>query len=186
MCSNGIEGIDASGVVCCPASCGACAGNDCASRPGGSSQCCGSGIKASAVYCSESKTAPCIIDGGAVWLFFRHSIIVHFAPQRSALRCGCRAALGVRGWSYYICWTLPPARLCNSPDIFPHPSPRVRALLALGHTAVSTAQTRQTPGRRRPRPRRPRPRPPRPRPPRPRLPRSRPPPSPRPPPRPLR
>eukprot|EP00752_Nemacystus_decipiens_P009061 g8090.t1 len=61
-CSNGIEGIDANGVVCCPLSCGSCAGSGCSSRPGGSSSCCGSGIKDSGILCSESGTAPCIIE----------------------------------------------------------------------------------------------------------------------------
>ena len=60
-CSNGIEGIDANGVVCCPVGCGACAGSGCASRPGGSSECCGGAIKSSGVYCDDSGAAPCII-----------------------------------------------------------------------------------------------------------------------------
>lgn len=60
-CSNGIEGIDANGVVCCPLSCGACAGAGCADRPGGASDCCGGTIKALGVMCSESGTAPCVI-----------------------------------------------------------------------------------------------------------------------------
>eukprot|EP00752_Nemacystus_decipiens_P001722 g1665.t1 len=60
-CSNGIEGIDANGVVCCPLSCGECAGEGCALRPGGSSDCCGSAIQDSGVYCGDSGAAPCII-----------------------------------------------------------------------------------------------------------------------------
>lgn len=66
-CSNGVEGFDANGVVCCPLSCGGCSGSKCASMPGGYSGCCGGGIKASGVLCSESATAPCVIDGEAAW-----------------------------------------------------------------------------------------------------------------------
>eukprot|EP00752_Nemacystus_decipiens_P009556 g8536.t1 len=65
-CSNGIEGIDGNGVVCCSLSCGTCAGNGCSSRPGGSSGCCGGAIKGSGDLCSVTGTAPCIIDEDSV------------------------------------------------------------------------------------------------------------------------
>ena len=70
-CSNGIVGFDANGVVCCPLTCGGCAGTGCNSMPGGSSQCCGGGIKASGILCSASGEAPCIIDEGTcVYVWF--------------------------------------------------------------------------------------------------------------------
>lgn len=48
--------------MCCPTTCGTCAGTGCSGRPGGSSQCCGGGIKASQILCEDGVSAPCIID----------------------------------------------------------------------------------------------------------------------------
>ncbi|CAM9158709.1 unnamed protein product [Ectocarpus sp. 8 AP-2014] len=64
-CSNGLEGIDGNGVVCCPLGCGQCGGKGCytsgsANGLGGES-CCGGGIEASDEYCDETNEAPCII-----------------------------------------------------------------------------------------------------------------------------
>ncbi|CAN0056993.1 unnamed protein product [Pylaiella littoralis] len=65
-CSNGIEGIDGNGVVCCPVGCGQCGGNGCGTSGAANGldgdSCCGGGIKASGVMCSDSGSAPCIID----------------------------------------------------------------------------------------------------------------------------
>eukprot|EP00903_Cladosiphon_okamuranus_P009656 g9189.t1 len=63
VCSDGVtEGIDANGVVCCPLTCGSCAGKGCSGRPGGASDCCGSDILDSDVYCNDAgASAPCIL-----------------------------------------------------------------------------------------------------------------------------
>ncbi|CAB1107438.1 unnamed protein product [Ectocarpus sp. CCAP 1310/34] len=65
-CTNGIEGIDGNGVVCCPLGCGRCAGEGCTafgSENGlAADSCCGNAIKASGRLCSETGSAPCIID----------------------------------------------------------------------------------------------------------------------------
>eukprot|EP00903_Cladosiphon_okamuranus_P006180 g6077.t1 len=55
----GIE--DDNGIVCCPLTCGTCAGQGCRRRPGGASDCCGSSIMNSDVYCDDTGVAPCII-----------------------------------------------------------------------------------------------------------------------------
>ncbi|CAM9790785.1 unnamed protein product, partial [Ectocarpus fasciculatus] len=64
-CSNGLEGIDANGVVCCPVGCGQCGGTGCntsgAAAGLGAESCCGNGVKASDEYCDETNEAPCII-----------------------------------------------------------------------------------------------------------------------------
>ncbi|CAN0056924.1 unnamed protein product [Pylaiella littoralis] len=66
-CSNGIEGIDGNGVVCCALGCGTCGGPDCSTAGGlGKSSCCGGTIKDSGILCSESGSAPCIIDAGVL------------------------------------------------------------------------------------------------------------------------
>ncbi|CAM9219746.1 unnamed protein product [Scytosiphon promiscuus] len=69
-CSNGIEGIDGNGVVCCPIGCTQCGGADCAllgaATDLGSESCCLEDITASGILCSESGSAPCIIDSGAL------------------------------------------------------------------------------------------------------------------------
>ena len=64
-CSNGLEGIDGNGVVCCPLGCGQCGGTGCntsgAAAGLGADSCCGGSIKASDEYCDETNEAPCII-----------------------------------------------------------------------------------------------------------------------------
>lgn len=55
-CSQGIL----SGGVCCEATCGACGGSGCGSRPGGSSACCTSNIRDSGRVCDEYE-APCVL-----------------------------------------------------------------------------------------------------------------------------
>ncbi|CAM9373608.1 unnamed protein product [Scytosiphon promiscuus] len=64
-CSNGLEGIDGNGVVCCPLECGQCGGGGCVSSGKayglGSDSCCGGGVKARDEYCDETGEAPCII-----------------------------------------------------------------------------------------------------------------------------
>ncbi|CAN0434757.1 unnamed protein product, partial [Ectocarpus sp. 12 AP-2014] len=63
-CSDGIEGIDGNGVVCCPLGCGQCAGSGCSTAGAAnglpSSSCCGGGIKSSGNYCDDTGVAPCI------------------------------------------------------------------------------------------------------------------------------
>ncbi|CAN0255216.1 unnamed protein product [Pylaiella littoralis] len=65
MCTDGTEGIDGNGVVCCPLGCGQCGGSNCdvaGNAAGlGAGACCGGAIKASGVYCAETNQAPCII-----------------------------------------------------------------------------------------------------------------------------
>ncbi|CAM9628235.1 unnamed protein product, partial [Ectocarpus sp. 12 AP-2014] len=63
-CSDGIEGIDGNGVVCCPLGCGQCGGAGC-SRAGAANglnagSCCGGGIKYNGNYCDDTGEAPCI------------------------------------------------------------------------------------------------------------------------------
>ncbi|CAM9256384.1 unnamed protein product, partial [Ectocarpus sp. 12 AP-2014] len=64
-CSNGVEGIDGNGVVCCPLGCGQCGGTGCNTSGAAAgldgSSCCGGGVKASEQYCDETNEAPCII-----------------------------------------------------------------------------------------------------------------------------
>ncbi|CBJ33670.1 Unsaturated glucuronyl hydrolase, family GH88 [Ectocarpus siliculosus] len=64
-CSNGVEGIDGNGVVCCPLECNECGGTGCTNSGRaaglGSESCCGGGVKASGMYCDETNEAPCII-----------------------------------------------------------------------------------------------------------------------------
>ncbi|CAN0369326.1 unnamed protein product [Ectocarpus sp. 6 AP-2014] len=64
-CSNGLEGIDGNGVVCCPLECNQCGGTGCTTSGSaadlGWESCCGGGVKASDVYCDETNEAPCII-----------------------------------------------------------------------------------------------------------------------------
>ncbi|CBJ28892.1 FirrV-1-B30 precursor [Ectocarpus siliculosus] len=63
-CSDGIEGLDGNGVVCCPLGCGQCAGSGCSTAGAAngltSSSCCGGGIKSSGNYCDDTGVAPCI------------------------------------------------------------------------------------------------------------------------------
>ncbi|CAM9183752.1 unnamed protein product, partial [Hapterophycus canaliculatus] len=64
-CSNGLEGIDGNGVVCCPLECGQCGGSGCTVSGRafglGSDSCCGGGVKDRDEYCDETGKAPCII-----------------------------------------------------------------------------------------------------------------------------
>ncbi|CAN0254059.1 unnamed protein product [Pylaiella littoralis] len=64
-CSDGTEGIDGNGVVCCPIGCGQCGGPGCTTSGAaaglGSGDCCGGPIKSSGVYCDDTNEAPCII-----------------------------------------------------------------------------------------------------------------------------
>ncbi|CAN0486291.1 unnamed protein product [Ectocarpus sp. 12 AP-2014] len=63
-CSDGIEGIDGNGVVCCPLECGQCGGTGCSNFGAefglGSESCCGGGVKATSNYCDVTGEAPCI------------------------------------------------------------------------------------------------------------------------------
>ncbi|CAM9196305.1 unnamed protein product [Ectocarpus sp. 13 AM-2016] len=63
-CSDGIEGIDGNGVVCCPLGCGQCGGTGCSSAGAAnglnSGSCCGGGIKYNGDYCDDTGEAPCI------------------------------------------------------------------------------------------------------------------------------
>ncbi|CAN0165599.1 unnamed protein product [Pylaiella littoralis] len=70
MCSDGTEGIDGNGIVCCPIDCNQCGGSGCSSSGAaaglGASQCCGKAIKASDAYCDVTNEAPCIIGSAPV------------------------------------------------------------------------------------------------------------------------
>ena len=65
-CSDGL--ISASGLACCPTTCGQCGGSGCGSAPGGSSDCCGSGVTNSGIYCDDN-VAPCIITSASAFGF---------------------------------------------------------------------------------------------------------------------
>lgn len=64
-CSDGTEGVDGNGVVCCTIGCTQCGGPGCGvagvAAGLGASDCCGGIIKASGVYCDDTNTAPCIV-----------------------------------------------------------------------------------------------------------------------------
>ena len=64
-CSNGIAGVEASGM-CCTLGCGTCGGPGCGSRGAAdgltAEDCCAWRIRDSGVFCDVSGTAPCIID----------------------------------------------------------------------------------------------------------------------------
>ncbi|CAB1104565.1 MEP12 [Ectocarpus sp. CCAP 1310/34] len=64
-CSNGIEGIDHKGEVCCPLACGQCGGTGCGSAGSAfeldGESCCSSQVLAGNVYCEDTNAAPCII-----------------------------------------------------------------------------------------------------------------------------
>lgn len=64
-CSNGIRGVEGYGH-CCPVGCGTCGGRNCRKRAKeaglDAADCCVQRIDESGVYCSDSGTAPCIID----------------------------------------------------------------------------------------------------------------------------
>ncbi|CAM9219812.1 unnamed protein product [Scytosiphon promiscuus] len=68
-CINGVEGIDGNGKICCPVGCNRCGGVGCTSVGAaaglGGASCCGQAVKASGVLCSESGSAPCIVDQDA-------------------------------------------------------------------------------------------------------------------------
>ncbi|CAM9838955.1 unnamed protein product [Ectocarpus fasciculatus] len=57
VCSNGVPGIEASGV-CCEASCGQCGGSGCSSVGNGAGSCCTSTIRESGELCG---VAPCVL-----------------------------------------------------------------------------------------------------------------------------
>jgi hypothetical protein len=54
-------GISSGSNVCCAASCGACGGSGCASRPGGGDACCLTNIRNDGVSCTESGP-PCVLS----------------------------------------------------------------------------------------------------------------------------
>lgn len=64
-CSDGTEGIDGNGVVCCPTDCGQCGGAGCTTAGAAAgldgSDCCGGTIRKAGVYCDDTDKAPCII-----------------------------------------------------------------------------------------------------------------------------
>ncbi|CAM9535703.1 unnamed protein product, partial [Pylaiella littoralis] len=68
-CSDGVTvGVDGNGVVCCTTGCTTCGGGSCGSAGAAagldSSDCCGSNIKASGVFCRNGDNpAPCILGG---------------------------------------------------------------------------------------------------------------------------
>ncbi|CAM9446163.1 unnamed protein product, partial [Ectocarpus fasciculatus] len=64
-CSNGIEGIDHKGEVCCPVLCGQCGGSGCGSAGSvhglDGESCCSSEVLAANVLCEVTGEAPCVI-----------------------------------------------------------------------------------------------------------------------------
>ena len=81
MCSNGLDGVETSGV-CCVAECGTCGGSGCGSRAQAAgltaADCCVGRITDENVYCDDSEVAPCIIGSGAgfgqIWLTMAYFI----------------------------------------------------------------------------------------------------------------
>ena len=68
MCSNGLDGVETSGVYCV-AECGTCGGSGCGSRAQAAgltaADCCVGRIRDENVYCDDSEVAPCIIGSSA-------------------------------------------------------------------------------------------------------------------------
>eukprot|EP00903_Cladosiphon_okamuranus_P016205 g14953.t1 len=67
VCMAGVPGILYKGEVCCPSSCGSCAGNGCSDRDGGEyftggEACCKSGVESLGRICSDTVGAPCIVS----------------------------------------------------------------------------------------------------------------------------
>eukprot|EP00903_Cladosiphon_okamuranus_P010323 g9767.t1 len=67
VCMAGVPGILYKGEVCCPSSCGSCAGNGCSDRDGGDyftggEACCKSGVESLGRICSDTVGAPCIVS----------------------------------------------------------------------------------------------------------------------------
>ncbi|CAM9132608.1 unnamed protein product, partial [Ectocarpus fasciculatus] len=62
-CSNGLIGVETDGI-CCDIDCGTCGGGDCRRRGNGleAGDCCTRFISENGAPCSESGSAPCIID----------------------------------------------------------------------------------------------------------------------------
>ncbi|CAM9848428.1 unnamed protein product, partial [Ectocarpus sp. 12 AP-2014] len=64
-CSNGLEGIDHRGEICCSLGCGQCGGPGCdasgASNGLGAESCCPPEVHDSGRYCDDTNEAPCII-----------------------------------------------------------------------------------------------------------------------------
>lgn len=67
-CKNGVDGIQSESCdVCCPAACGVCGGDTCASPADdslGADECCESNIKEAEVLCIHTGEAPCIVNIG--------------------------------------------------------------------------------------------------------------------------
>lgn len=64
VCSNGLPGFETADV-CCPEECGQCGGIDCGDLPGGQENCCTGYIDENGDNCSDTNTAPCIVDDPA-------------------------------------------------------------------------------------------------------------------------
>eukprot|EP00903_Cladosiphon_okamuranus_P010585 g10009.t1 len=71
VCMAGVSGILYKDEVCCPTSCGSCAGDGCSARDGGDDftgheACCKSGVVSLGRICSPTVGAPCIVSDGEV------------------------------------------------------------------------------------------------------------------------
>eukprot|EP00903_Cladosiphon_okamuranus_P020236 g18573.t1 len=67
MCMAGVPGLLLKETICCPISCGTCAGDGCSSRDGGddftgTQACCESGVKSLGRVCSDTVGAPCVVS----------------------------------------------------------------------------------------------------------------------------
>eukprot|EP00752_Nemacystus_decipiens_P002363 g2232.t1 len=65
-CMDGVPGLLYKEEICCPTSCGTCAGNGCSDRDGGDfsghEACCRSGVEDLGRVCSATVGAPCIVS----------------------------------------------------------------------------------------------------------------------------
>ena len=85
-CSNGFPGIETRGV-CCASGCPQCGGSGCGSqaqRVGlSASDCCVGRITSAGELCSDTETAPCIIDG----VCYAHSLTSSIRRQTLIMSC---------------------------------------------------------------------------------------------------
>jgi hypothetical protein len=86
-CDRGIR----NGSACCSASCGACGGSNCSSRPGGADACCSGRINSTGFSCTEGGP-PCVVSDPACLLGIEGSTVCCAAScgQCGGSGCGSR------------------------------------------------------------------------------------------------
>jgi hypothetical protein len=91
--------MDPFGLLCCPASCGVCGGQGCASRNGGADACCGDNIASAAVKCGNP---PCLLgfeDNKTLAARVSVCALAGGVADDTGLRC-CDSACGTCGGNF--------------------------------------------------------------------------------------